>query len=70
MLFELETGCVPYRELERTLEKGKLVTVVEEYFLQQKFLPLKTLPFGSVICGCWNGKYTSIDEVHRDIALL
>jgi serine/threonine protein kinase len=68
MLFELETERVPYNELERTLEMGKLVTVVERLFSQQKFPSVEALAFGSVISGCWNGKYTSMDEVHRDIA--
>jgi serine/threonine protein kinase len=68
MLFELETGRVPYNELERTLEMGKLVTVVEGLFSQQKFPPVESLAFGSIISGCWNIKYASIDEVHRDIA--
>lgn len=68
MLFELETGRVPYNELERTLEMGKLVTVVEGLFSQQKSPPVESLAFGSIISRCWNIKYASIDEVHRDIA--
>ncbi|KAJ5907798.1 hypothetical protein N7495_000480 [Penicillium taxi] len=70
MLFELESGCVPYHELESTLEMGKLVTAVEKYFSQQKFPSVETLAFRSVITGCWNGKYTSIDRVYQDIALV
>ncbi|KAJ5143810.1 uncharacterized protein N7515_002597 [Penicillium bovifimosum] len=46
---ELETGRVPYNELERTLEMGKLVTVVEGLFPQQKFPPVETLAFGSSV---------------------
>ncbi|KAJ5255392.1 hypothetical protein N7497_007123 [Penicillium chrysogenum] len=70
MLFELETGCVPYHELERSLDMRKLVVVVEGLFSQDKFPPVDTLAFASVISGCWSGKYSSLDEVGRDIALL
>lgn len=70
MLFELEPGRVPYSELEMTLEMGKLVADVERLFSQRKFPPIQTLAFGSVISGCWNGKYNSVEEVRRDIALL
>ncbi|KAJ5483187.1 hypothetical protein N7530_002433 [Penicillium desertorum] len=66
-MFELE-GRVSYIELERTLEMGKLVTVVEGLFSQRKFPPVESLAFGPIISGCWNIKYASIDEVHRDIA--
>jgi hypothetical protein len=70
MLFELEIGRVPYSELEKTLEMGKLVADVEKLFSQRKFPPIQTLAFGSVISGCWNGKYNLVEEVRRDIALL
>ncbi|KAJ9481676.1 hypothetical protein VN97_g11791 [Penicillium thymicola] len=70
MLFELETGCVPYHELENSLDMGKLVAVVEGLFSRHQFPPVDNLAFASVISGCWNGKYSSIDEVRRDIALL
>ncbi|KAJ5407420.1 hypothetical protein N7465_008704 [Penicillium sp. CMV-2018d] len=70
MLFELETGCVPYHELEKSLDIGKLVAVVEGLFSRHQFPPVDNLAFASVISGCWNGKYSSIDEVRRDIALL
>lgn len=52
MLLELETGRVPYSELERSLEMGKLAAVVEELFSQQLFPSVETLAFGSVISGC------------------
>ncbi|KAJ5865213.1 uncharacterized protein N7529_007129 [Penicillium soppii] len=68
MLFELETGRVPYSELERSLDMGKLVAVVEGLFSEQKFPPVDTLAFASVISGCWNGKYNLMEEVRRDIA--
>ncbi|CAG8218956.1 unnamed protein product [Penicillium olsonii] len=68
MLFELETGRVPYSELEKSLDMGKLMTVVEELFSEQKFPYVDTLSFASVILGCWNGKYNSMVDVHRDIA--
>jgi hypothetical protein len=55
-------------ELERSREMGKLVAVVEELFSQQMFPSVETLAFGSVISSCQNGKYMSIDEVHRDMA--
>ncbi|PLB45567.1 kinase-like protein [Aspergillus steynii IBT 23096] len=68
MLFELETGNVPYHELEGTMEMGALVTVVEGLFSQQQFPSLKGLVYGDVVSGCWDGRYTSMDEVYRDIA--
>lgn len=68
MLFELETGHVPYNELEGTLEMGELVAVVEGLFSQKKFPSVEMLVFGSVISGCWNGKYMSMDEVREDVA--
>lgn len=40
MLFELETGRVPYSELERSLDTGELVAVIEGLFSQQKFPPI------------------------------
>lgn len=67
MLFELETGRVPYNELERTLEMGKLVATVERLFSEKKFPSVEMLVLGSIISGCWNGKYMSMDEVHQDI---
>lgn len=67
MLFELETGRVPYHELEGTLEMGKLVEVVEQLFSQHIFPSVESLAFGPVISGCWNGKYMSMDEVRRDL---
>lgn len=42
MLFELETGRVPDSELERSLDMGKLVAVVEGLFSQQKFPAIST----------------------------
>lgn len=42
MLFELE-GRVSYNELERTLELGKLVTLVEGLLSQQEFPPMESL---------------------------
>ncbi|CAG8384908.1 unnamed protein product [Penicillium salamii] len=68
MLFELETSHVPYAELEKTMEMGRLVTVVERLFSQRKFPPVDSLVFGSIISGCWSDKYASMDEVRRDIA--
>ncbi|KAJ5800869.1 uncharacterized protein N7518_002937 [Penicillium psychrosexuale] len=68
MLFELETGRVPYSELEGTMEMGSLITVVENLFAQRQFPSVETLAFGSVISCCWNGKYNSMEEVYRDIA--
>ncbi|KAF9252582.1 hypothetical protein DTO027I6_3028 [Penicillium roqueforti] len=68
MLFELETGRVPYSELEGTMEMGNLITVVENLFAQRQFPSVETLALGSVISACWNGKYNSMEEVHRDIA--
>ncbi|CAG8225329.1 unnamed protein product [Penicillium salamii] len=68
MLFELETDHVPYAELEKTMEMGRLMTVVERLFSQRRFPPVESLALGSIISGCWNGKYTSMDEVRRDIA--
>lgn len=63
-----ETGRVPYSELERSLHIGKLVAVVEGLISQQKFPPVDTLAFASVISGCWNGTYKLMEEVRRDIA--
>lgn len=68
MLFELETGRVPYSELENSLEMGELMTVVESLFSQNNFPSVEALSFGPVISCCWNGKYISMMEVHRDIA--
>ncbi|KXG46156.1 uncharacterized protein PGRI_050120 [Penicillium griseofulvum] len=68
MLFELETGRVAYSELQDTLGMGRLMTVVGELFAKKKFPPVEMLVFGSVISGCWNGKYISMEEVRRDIA--
>ncbi|KAJ5155650.1 hypothetical protein N7492_008453 [Penicillium capsulatum] len=68
MLFELETGTVPYNELEKTLEMGKLVATVERLFSENNFPPVDNLVLGSIISGCWNGKYLSMDGVHQDIA--
>ncbi|CAG8948113.1 unnamed protein product [Penicillium salamii] len=68
MLFELETNHVPYAELEKTMEMGRLITVVERLFSQRKFPPVEGLVFGSIISGCWSDKYASMDEVCRDIA--
>ena len=67
MLFEIETGRVPYYELEGNMEMGKLVTTVEGLFSQKKFPVVKKLVLGSIISGCWNGNFMTMDEVYQDI---
>lgn len=68
MLFELETGRVPYHELQESLDMGQLVATAEKLFSEKKFPPVDDLVLGSIISGCWNGKYLSMDGVRRDIA--
>ncbi|KAJ5352082.1 hypothetical protein N7452_001056 [Penicillium brevicompactum] len=68
MIFEIETGRVPYSELQESVELGRLMRVAEDLFSEYKFPPVDTLALGPVISDCWNGKYKSMEEVRRDVA--
>jgi serine/threonine protein kinase len=67
MLFEVETGKVPFHELEQTMEMGRLVTTVEGLLSEGNFPSVKNLTLGSIISGCWNDRYKSMKEVYDDL---
>lgn len=69
MLFEIDSGKVPYSELAKDLEMGTLVPIVERLFSENKFPPVEKLTLGNIISGCWLGKYSSMLEVQKQIAL-
>lgn len=67
MLFEIETGRVPFHELGRTLDMGLLVRTVDRLFCEGRFPLVDMLFLGSVVSGCWNGRYLSMDDVYLGI---
>lgn len=70
MLFEIESGQVPYSELAKDpgMEMGSLVPVVERLFSENRFPPVEKLALGEIISGCWNKRYSSMVEVQEQIA--
>lgn len=69
MLFEIDSGKVPYSELAKDLEMGTLVQIVERLFSDNQFPPVEKLTLGNIISGCWFGKYSSMLEVQKEVSL-
>jgi serine/threonine protein kinase len=55
LLYEIVTGRKPYSDLSDE--------EIEDLFRQGKFPPTSTLVLGSIIEGCWMGRYCSAEEV-------
>ncbi|KAJ5088563.1 hypothetical protein N7456_012179 [Penicillium angulare] len=72
MLFEIETGKVPYSEVEDILERGDLMRTVERLLSENKF-PMFCEDAGSkvlgpsIISGCWCGDFGFMASVLEDI---
>ncbi|KAH9874627.1 hypothetical protein IAQ61_003817 [Plenodomus lingam] len=61
-LYEIWTGKPPYFEL------GLKEIEITELLIQSKFPETKSLgPIGDIIMGCWQGRFTSADEVLKVI---
>jgi serine/threonine protein kinase len=59
-LFEVICGQTPYH--------GRSHKEIQELFQESKFPETKCLgPIGDVITDCWQGKYTSVNDVSRSI---
>ncbi|RAK97423.1 kinase-like protein [Aspergillus ibericus CBS 121593] len=69
-LYEIETGEKPYHELEKTLNAGNLMRRVEQLFAMGEYPRVDTLVLGDVILRCWNGDYSVMDQVVRDLDVL
>jgi serine/threonine protein kinase len=63
-LYEILTGKPPY--YERGLKEIEIINL----FKQLKFPETKSLgPIGDVITGCWQGRFTSADDVLEGVSL-
>ena len=67
-LFEIEAGCVPYHELQATLDIYPLMRRVEGLFGARQYPDLEGLVLGGVIRGCWDGRYERMEVIIGDIA--
>lgn len=66
-LFEIESGNVPFHELQATLDIYPLMRRAEELFGLRQYPELGGLLLGEVIRGCWDGRYERMEEVTGDI---
>lgn len=67
-LFEIESGNVPFHELQEGLEGYELMRKAEERFTTKDYPDMEMLQLRDVITGCWNRAYDSMADVRGDIA--
>ncbi|KAL2868914.1 protein kinase family protein [Aspergillus lucknowensis] len=67
-LFEIETGNLPFHELQEGLSSWELMRAAEERFTARDYPDMDMMQLRHVITRCWNGEYESMVDVRGDIA--
>lgn len=67
MLFEIESGFVPYHELCGTMEMFDLMRVVERRFAMREYPYLGDFLLGPIIVRCWDRDYSCMHEVEAHL---
>ncbi|PYI01343.1 putative serine-threonine protein kinase [Aspergillus sclerotiicarbonarius CBS 121057] len=66
-LFEIESGHVPYHELCETMEIFQALRAAEQRFATRECPNMENLLFRHVITQCWDGSYSCMSEVEKDL---
>ncbi|PYI27477.1 putative serine-threonine protein kinase [Aspergillus indologenus CBS 114.80] len=69
-LFEIESGHVPYHELCDTMEIFQALRAAEQRYAMGEYPNMESSCFRHVITKCWDGTYSSMFEVERDLCSL
>ncbi|KAJ5585261.1 kinase-like protein [Penicillium hispanicum] len=67
-LFEIESGNVPFHQLQEVLGPWELMREVEKRFAAKDYPDMEMLQLKHVITRCWNDEYESMADVRDDIA--
>lgn len=67
-LFEIESGNIPFHELQEGLGPWDLMRKADERFAVKDYPDMEMLQLKDVITRCWNGEYESMADVRGDIA--
>ncbi|KAL3491720.1 putative serine-threonine protein kinase [Aspergillus germanicus] len=69
-LFEIESGHVPYHELRETMEIFQALRAAEQRFATREHPNMEKFLFRHVITQCWDGTYSCMSEVEKDLRSL
>jgi serine/threonine protein kinase len=69
-LFEIESGNVPYHQFCETMEIFEALRAAEQRFTAGEYPAMENLLFRHVITKCWDGTYSSMFEVEKDLRSL
>lgn len=69
-LFEIETGNVPYHHFLETMEMFEALRAAEQRFAAGEYPNMENLLLRHVITKCWDGTYSCMFEVEKDLRSL
>ncbi|EEA22456.1 hypothetical protein TMatcc_001308 [Talaromyces marneffei ATCC 18224] len=69
-LFEIESGNVPYHQFRETMEIFEALRAAEQRFAAGEYSNMENLLFRHVITKCWDGTYSRMFEVEKDLQSL
>ncbi|KAF2805098.1 kinase-like protein [Mytilinidion resinicola] len=64
VIYEVFTGRPPHHELEASDDRYRQV---EELYTNNHFPDVTNIPFGQLIQSCWDGDFSSMDEVIQEL---
>ncbi|KAL3479402.1 kinase-like domain-containing protein [Aspergillus californicus] len=70
VLFEIESGNMPYHELLGAMEMFELIITAEQRFATREYPEMRSFLLRHVIKGCWDGTYSCMSAVEEDLRRL